>query len=105
MDGSPPGYHIHHGFGSGANNWLVNLEGGGWCNNLRTCTYRKKSRRGSSYYMEKEISFTGIMSDKREENPDFYNWNRVKVRYCDGASFTGEGYNRVAERALYVWNN
>ncbi|ONK63019.1 uncharacterized protein A4U43_C07F10540 [Asparagus officinalis] len=94
MDGSPPGYHIHHGFGSGANNWLVNLEGGGWCNNLRTCIYRKKSRRGSSYYMEKEIPFTGIMSDKREENPDFYNWNRVKVRYCDGASFTGEGYNR-----------
>lgn len=21
---------------------------------------------------------------------DFYNWNRIKVRYCDGASFTGE---------------
>ena len=84
--------------------------------------------------MEKEIPFTGIMSDKPEENPgililnpslslyassiyensfgiyqkltfiltvvmmltDFYNWNRVKIRYCDGASFTGEGYNRVS---------
>lgn len=22
--------------------------------------------------------------------PDFYNWNRVKVRYCDGSSFTGD---------------
>lgn len=21
---------------------------------------------------------------------DFYNWNRVKVRYCDGASFSGD---------------
>ena len=21
---------------------------------------------------------------------DFYNWNRLKVRYCDGASFTGD---------------
>ncbi|GFQ03412.1 protein notum homolog [Phtheirospermum japonicum] len=21
---------------------------------------------------------------------DFYNWNRVKIRYCDGASFTGD---------------
>lgn len=20
---------------------------------------------------------------------DFYNWNRVKIRYCDGASFAG----------------
>lgn len=24
------------------------------------------------------------------EFSDFYNWNRVKVRYCDGASFTGD---------------
>jgi len=22
--------------------------------------------------------------------PDFYNWNKVKVRYCDGSSFTGD---------------
>jgi hypothetical protein len=21
---------------------------------------------------------------------DFYNWNRVKIRYCDGSSFTGD---------------
>lgn len=22
---------------------------------------------------------------------DFYNWNRIKVRYCDESSFTGDG--------------
>ncbi|KAJ6796196.1 pectin acetylesterase 12-like [Iris pallida] len=107
LDGSVPGYHLHRGFGSGANSWLVNLEGGGWCNNMRTCLYRKKTRRGSSYYMEKEIQFSGIMSDKPEENPDFYNWNRVKVRYCDGASFTGEGYDRDAGiffRGQRIWS-
>lgn len=21
---------------------------------------------------------------------DFYNWNRIKVRYCDGSSYTGD---------------
>jgi len=21
---------------------------------------------------------------------DFYNWNRMKIRYCDGSSFTGD---------------
>lgn len=21
---------------------------------------------------------------------DFYNWNKVKIRYCDGSSFTGD---------------
>lgn len=26
LDGSVPGYHIHRGFGSGGNNWLVELE-------------------------------------------------------------------------------
>ncbi|KAG6406330.1 hypothetical protein SASPL_133930 [Salvia splendens] len=96
LDGTLPGYHYHRGFGSGANSWIVNLEGGGWCNNVRTCVYRKKTRRGSSNYFERQIAFTGILSDKAWENPDFYNWNRVKVRYCDGASFSGEGENRAA---------
>jgi hypothetical protein len=44
-------------------------QGGGWCNNVRTCVYRKKTRRGSSLFMEKEIPFTGILSNKPEENP------------------------------------
>ncbi|GAA0141362.1 hypothetical protein Leryth_004278 [Lithospermum erythrorhizon] len=96
LDGTLPGYHFHRGYGSGANSWLVELEGGGWCNNLRSCIYRKKTRRGSSTYMEKQIAFTGILSNKAQENPDFFNWNRVKVRYCDGASFAGEGENKVA---------
>lgn len=26
---------------------------------------------------------------------DFFNWNRVKVRYCDGASFAGDSQNQV----------
>jgi len=47
-------------------------QGGGWCNNIRTCVYRKKTRRGSSDFMEKEIPFTGILSNKAEENPGFF---------------------------------
>jgi hypothetical protein len=26
----------------------------------------------------------------QSSKPDFYNWNKVKVRYCDGSSFTGD---------------
>ncbi|KAH9687774.1 Pectin acetylesterase 8 [Citrus sinensis] len=40
--------------------------------------------------MVKEANFTGILSNEQKFNPDFYDWNRVKVRYCDGASFTGD---------------
>ncbi|GLT38575.1 hypothetical protein SLA2020_128170 [Shorea laevis] len=106
LDGTLPGYHLHQGYGSGANSWLIQLEGGGWCNNVRTCVYRKKTRHGSSTYMEKQIPFTGILSDKAEENPDFFNWNRIKLRYCDGASFSGDSEDKAAElqfRGHRIW--
>lgn len=107
LDGTSPGYHLHRGYGSGANSWLIQLEGGGWCNSIRNCVYRKKTRRGSSTYMEKHIPFTGILSNKAEENPDFFNWNRVKVRYCDGASFAGDSQNQGAQlyfRGQRIWS-
>ncbi|KAF8661758.1 hypothetical protein HU200_056711 [Digitaria exilis] len=94
MDGTPPAYHLDPGSGAGNNSWIVNLEGGGWCNNVKACQFRKTSRRGSSDLMEKEIPFGGIMSNSPADNPDFYNWNRVKIRYCDGASFAGEGFDK-----------
>ncbi|PIN14522.1 Pectin acetylesterase [Handroanthus impetiginosus] len=106
LDGSVPGYHLHRGFGSGANSWLVQLEGGGWCNSIRACVYRKKTRRGSSAYFERQIAFTGILSNKPYENPDFFNWNRVKIRYCDGASFAGDTENKAAGlhfRGQRIW--
>lgn len=49
----------------------ISWQGGGWCNNVRTCVYRKKTHHGSSTYMEKEIAFMGILSNKAKENPGF----------------------------------
>lgn len=90
LDGSPPAYNLHRGSGTGINSWLVHIEGGGWCNNVTTCLNRKNTRLGSSSKMDEELAFSGIMSNDPKYNPDFYNWNRVKIRYCDGASFTGD---------------
>ncbi|KAL6615252.1 hypothetical protein ACP70R_037522 [Stipagrostis hirtigluma subsp. patula] len=107
MDGTPPAYHFDPGSGAGNNSWIVNLEGGGWCNNVRGCQFRKGSRRGSSDLMEKEIPFGGIMSRSPADNPDFYYWNRVKIRYCDGASFAGEGVDKVNRfyfRGQRIWD-
>ncbi|KAG2304994.1 hypothetical protein Bca4012_064066 [Brassica carinata] len=108
LDGSPGGYHIHRGSGSGAKNWLVHLEGGEWCSDVESCVYSKRTRYGSSKHMEKQIPFTGILSDKASENPDFYNWNRVKIRYCDGGSFMGDNENKDAKlqfRGKRIWNS
>ncbi|KAL9833202.1 Pectin acetylesterase 6 [Arabidopsis thaliana] len=106
LDGTLPGYHLDRGFGSGANSWLIQLEGGGWCNNHRSCVYRKTSRRGSSKFMEKALAFTGILSNRSEENPDFFNWNRIKLRYCDGASFSGDSQDESSQlfyRGQRIW--
>ncbi|KAL8027276.1 hypothetical protein ABFX02_14G084700 [Erythranthe guttata] len=106
LDGTIPGYHLHRGFGTGANSWLVQLEGGGWCNNLKSCIYRKTTHRGSSTYFEKQYPFTGILSNRAEENPDFFNWNRVKIRYCDGASFAGDSEDKASGlqfRGQRIW--
>ncbi|CAL9051519.1 unnamed protein product [Musa banksii] len=89
LDGSPPAYHFSPGSGSGANNWLVHMEGGGWCRNVEECLERKNNFRGSSNHM-KPLSFSGILGNSKKSNPDFYNWNRIKIRYCDGSSFTGD---------------
>ncbi|XP_050234192.1 pectin acetylesterase 8-like isoform X2 [Mercurialis annua] len=90
LDGSPPAYHLDKGFGTGINSWLVHFEGGGWCNNVTTCLSRKHTHLGSSKQMGPDIAFSGIMNNRQRYNPDFYNWNRVKIRYCDGSSFTGD---------------
>ncbi|CAH9123536.1 unnamed protein product [Cuscuta epithymum] len=90
LDGSLPAYHFDRGFGAGAQNWLLQFEGGGWCDDIKTCLDRSTSKRGSTTYMNKWEVFSGILSNNASLNPDFYNWNRVKLRYCDGASFSGD---------------
>ncbi|XP_044495560.1 pectin acetylesterase 5-like isoform X2 [Mangifera indica] len=89
LDGSLPGYHFQKGFGSGSNNWLLHIEGGGWCNSVASCLSRKMTSLGSSNFMEQQVRFSGILSSDKSQNPDFFNWNKVKIRYCDGASFSG----------------
>ncbi|KZV28361.1 hypothetical protein F511_11187 [Dorcoceras hygrometricum] len=118
LDGSLPAYHLDRGFGAGRSNWLLqfeiidrfpvkpiesirfssvlqhrvlnSLKGGGWCNDIESCLERAGTRRGSTRYMSKVEVFSGILSNNASLNPDFYNWNRVKIRYCDGASFSGD---------------
>uniref|UniRef100_A0A0D9V098 Pectin acetylesterase n=1 Tax=Leersia perrieri TaxID=77586 RepID=A0A0D9V098_9ORYZ len=106
MDGTPPAYHLDPGSGGGNRSWIVNLEGGGWCNNARTCRFRAGSRHGSSDHMERSIPFTGIMSSSPSDNPDFHSWNRVKIRYCDSGSFAGDAFDeqlKLQFRGQRIW--
>ncbi|XBI76669.1 hypothetical protein VPH35_069873 [Triticum aestivum] len=108
LDGSPPAYQLERGFGSGSHSWLVYLEGGGWCSTVEACSKHTKSALGSSNFME-AVQYAGIFSNDQSQNSDFYNWNKVFVRYCDGASFSGDAEyedqdgNRLFFRGLHIW--
>ncbi|XP_065853439.1 pectin acetylesterase 5-like [Euphorbia lathyris] len=93
LDGSLPAYHFQKGFGSGSTNWLLHIEGGGWCDSIESCSFRKRTKLGSSNSMERQVPFSGILSRHQSQNPDFFNWNKVKIRYCDGASLAGHPEN------------
>ncbi|PWA92030.1 protein kinase superfamily protein [Artemisia annua] len=91
LDGSPPAYQFDAGSGDGVNNWLLHIQGGGWCYSVNDCRTRTYNKYGSSKNMKSsDYNFTGILSNKQALNPNFYNWNRVAIRYCDGSSFTGD---------------
>ncbi|KQK19774.1 pectin acetylesterase 5 [Brachypodium distachyon] len=108
LDGSPPAYQLDRGFGSGRYNWLVYLEGGGWCDTIESCSKHKKSGLGSSNLIE-AVQLPGIFSNDHRQNSDFYNWNKVFIRYCDGASFSGDAEGEDQDgtklffRGLRIW--
>ncbi|KAL8550395.1 hypothetical protein ACS0TY_009004 [Phlomoides rotata] len=90
LDGSPAAYYYAVGTNEGFNRWIVYLMGGGWCSNRDSCQFYRGSF--STYNLTTQ-SFVGILSSNKTVNPDFYNWNRVYVHYCDGASFLGDSAN------------
>ncbi|PIN07600.1 Pectin acetylesterase [Handroanthus impetiginosus] len=110
LDGSLPGYHIRRGLGSGSDSWLLHVEGGGWCNTISSCSARKRTKLGSSTYMEPEVQFLGILNHDPLQNPDFFNWNKVKIRYCDGSSFSSHPENEFKNgtklffRGQLIWD-
>ncbi|KAM1442539.1 hypothetical protein ACFXTO_010514 [Malus domestica] len=106
LDGTVPAYHLHRGYGSGVNSWLIKFQGGAWCNDTRSCSDRKLTPFGSSTRMETKMPFSGILSNQSEQNPEFFNWNRVLLRYCDGASFSGDSENKkehLQYRGQRIW--
>ena len=89
LDGSPSGYYLRKGSGEGASKWILHLKGGGWCKDTMNCYGRSMNSFGSSKNWSKTDALDGFLSDNSTVNPDFYNWNIVRIMYCDGASFAG----------------
>ncbi|XP_055822179.1 pectin acetylesterase 11-like [Solanum dulcamara] len=101
LDGSPPAYHLDRGHGTGLRSWIIYMEGGGWCSSISDCLDRSTKFLGSTKKMNQKGFFGGILHNTSKENPEFHNWNRVRVKYCDGSSFTGDVEQVHPENKLY----
>ena len=103
LDGTPPGYYFHNGSGIGKFKWIIFFQGGAWCHDPDTCYQRSSTALGSSACLRRHLRLEGLLSNKVKYNPEFYNWTKVFVPYCDGASFTGnrEKPLKVKNKLLY----
>eukprot|EP01064_Diplonema_japonicum_P019008 TRINITY_DN2770_c0_g2_i1.p1 TRINITY_DN2770_c0_g2~~TRINITY_DN2770_c0_g2_i1.p1 ORF type:complete len:435 (+),score=93.88 TRINITY_DN2770_c0_g2_i1:47-1306(+) len=90
LDGSPGGFYISK-YNSVANSddWQLWLEGGGWCLDDVDCWGRSHTKLGQSTNWPQVAKTHGIMSGNCTDNPEFCNFNRVYVAYCDGTSYSG----------------
>lgn len=92
LDGSQPGFYFEPGYGSGANNWIVHTQGGGWCVSDGDCAGRAKSPLGSSSSWGRDgcpnsaspVCYadggdSGMISNSSQTNPLIYNWNKVFI--------------------------
>ena len=112
LDGSPAGYWFSDGDGEGVNKFVIHHMGGGWCNSVQQCKERAHtSKYGSSNSWTEDVEcdarrrledasdvdqpchndngMHGLLDTSPTVNPMMYNWNKVYVGYCDGASFSG----------------
>ncbi|CAI5502374.1 unnamed protein product, partial [Closterium sp. Naga37s-1] len=98
LDGSPPGYYFRPGAAAGRLRWHIYLPGGAWCVTPADCSARAGTRLGSSksfpanpahYAAQLRPPFEGILSGSAQQNPAMYQWNLVRLIYCDGGGYAG----------------
>jgi hypothetical protein len=88
------GFYFSHGSRRGTHDFLIMLQGGGWCYTLEQCYYRayldpKGRKYGSTRNWASEMEGMGPLSSDSTTNPTFHDYNRVYIGYCDGGSFHG----------------
>ncbi len=60
---------------------------------IRACYERSKMHYGTSWTYPRCLSkdfMKDYLSSNSHNNPFFYNWNLVQVKYCDGTSYSSD---------------
>ena len=113
LDGSNYRFNFIQGKGEGKNKFFFYLEGGGWCgqetlgdNFIESCFERANTSLGSKigFFSSLVISrLVRLLSSKEKYNPNFYNWNKIFVRYCDGSSFISDRTYENNRSKIYMY--
>ena len=92
LDGSPPGFFYSPPplLGGRNDSWLLHLDGGGWCTDLEACKVRSKMFKGTSTGWKWAPDQAGILNTEAARNPTFHGFHKAVLKYCDGASFSGD---------------
>ena len=78
VSGHLPSYYVETNTSS--RDWVIDIEGGGWCTTLDSCRTRQ-SRLSSSSTWAAAAAGSGITSEVQQDNPDYYQYNRVLFPY------------------------
>lgn len=131
LDGSNYKFLFSRGSDSGFDKFMFNFIGGAFCgvegyDTLESCYYRSMNVLGSSNTWGSNGSIVdvkqrlGYFSSNQNENPLFWNWNRIMINYCDGSNHQGyveepyifngvqlwfRGYNNTMSTLEYMRDN
>lgn len=105
LDGTTYKFNFSKGTGSGSNKFFFFFGGGAFCgiedktDVLNSCKSRSETYQGSSKFLPANNTFTivngggggnlGYFSSSEEDNPMFWNWNKIALNYCDGTIHQG----------------
>ncbi len=103
-DGSVAKYAIEPGSTLNGNRWIIELEGGGRCQDQTSCNNRRYQDTHTSSGSPKLPEFTGseglpksmtsigqgYTSHSKTNNPDFYDATHVGIYYCSSDFWTGD---------------
>lgn len=103
LDGSPGAYYTQPSLSSDPKKYVFSLQGGGECTGLYDCTSRSQSDLGSSDHLalSLDISSQRFLSQNEEENPFWFDATHVRVAYCSGDIFSGDGALNEEVGGLY----
>ena len=88
-DGTTAVFFFQRGYGSGANKWLIFFKGGGACWDAASCASRDRGLISATPWSQRDVESEGVLSDRPEQNPDFFSWNHVFAPYCSSDWWSG----------------